>query len=370
MQVSDERLSAVVSSFQAAAVGAGAWLDALEQLAHATDARSTQLIGFGSEQAVPFNHITELPPEVTQDFIAAGGADPQVNSRVRIGSRAASLNVFTEADFTTAQDMRRFPEYGDFIRRYDIPFICLTNLVKQPGLVVGIAAMRSARQGDISAEARRGFGVIAPHVRAAVLTQTALQGQGAKVLAGAFEALSMAVFVCDAQGYVKAATPAADELAAEGRHLTVRAGRLQASNPSQAAALAIALQQSAFANLGCPPPASVLLHNASGGDPVLLDVACVPADVHAFSLGNLVLVIARAPRTTRQRAAATAAALFGLTRAEANVAGGLVAGLSAQTMAEDAGLGVGTVRTHIRRLLEKAGVRSQLAFLAKLSARL
>lgn len=84
----------------------------------------------------------------------------------------------------------------------------------------------------------------------------------------------------------------------------------------------------------------------------------------------MALLIARPPRDGEARCGEIARALYGLTPAEAAVAAKLVAGFGPQAVAERTGVSVGTVRTHIRRIFEKARVSSQLELVAAISARL
>ncbi len=60
--------------------------------------------------------------------------------------------------------------------------------------------------------------------------------------------------------------------------------------------------------------------------------------------------------------------LIGVTWAKARVAVQLARGLSQAEIAQHLHLSIDTVRTHTKRLLVKAGVRSQAALLAKLFA--
>ena len=124
---SEEEWGETLGAFQAAALGLASWDEALRGLAGATGSRYGQLIGIGGDAAVPFNWLTDMPREAAEEFVAVSGADPQVNSRVRIGGRAPELAVLSEADFQTEEDMRRWPDYGELIRRYDFPFICLAR---------------------------------------------------------------------------------------------------------------------------------------------------------------------------------------------------------------------------------------------------
>nr|WP_255500862.1 helix-turn-helix transcriptional regulator [Caulobacter sp. 17J80-11] len=104
-------------------------------------------------------------------------------------------------------------------------------------------------------------------------------------------------------------------------------------------------------------------------DPLLLEASPIPGE-HAFRFDAAALLIARSPRDAEVRSRDTARALYGLTGAEAAVAGKLVAGLGPQAVAEQTGVSVGTVRSHIRRIFEKARVNSQLELVAAISARL
>jgi DNA-binding CsgD family transcriptional regulator len=59
--------------------------------------------------------------------------------------------------------------------------------------------------------------------------------------------------------------------------------------------------------------------------------------------------------------------LFGLTRTEAAVAAGLGDGKSLENIAADLGTGIGTVRTHLKRVLAKTGTHRQAQLVALLA---
>jgi DNA-binding NarL/FixJ family response regulator len=63
-------------------------------------------------------------------------------------------------------------------------------------------------------------------------------------------------------------------------------------------------------------------------------------------------------------------ALYDLTPREAQVASDLVEGLSPQAIADKRGTAVTTVRTHVRRIFEKAGMTSQIELVAAINRRL
>ena len=369
MQPTEETTTAVIQAFQTAAVGTGSWTDALAALAALTGSRSGQLIGLGDESAVPFNWVTETSPEHVEEFVQVDGGNPRVNPRVRAGSRSAPLQVLAEADFTDPNERLR-PDYADFVRRQDIPWICLASLVREPELLIGLAVLRTERQGHIDDARKRLFGLVAPHAEQAVRTQMALQGQGADLVAGAMEALSMAVFVCDAQGRVRAMSPQAEAVLSSGGHLRLRNGQLAAITDADTRMLRLALRSAAFARLQTGPPTVMVLNDATGVAPLLVEVATLPGDHNAFGLGVAALLIVRNPRNAEGRAARMARALYGLTQAETAVVADLVNGLDPQTIARRSGVSVGTVRTHIRHIFEKAGVRTQGQLISAITGRL
>ena len=361
MLQSEEEWAETLGAFHAAALGLASWDSALRGFARATGSKRGQLIGFGPEGTL-FNWITEACETTKTEFEEIDGHDPRVNSRVRVGSRAPEMQVLSEVDFDTDGDMRRSPAYGDFLRRHDMPFICLTTLVRRSGLLVGLAAPRGRRDGEIETAERRVFEQLAPHVRAAVLTQIALREHAAALVAGTLEAVAIPAFVCDFQGRVQAMTPGAESLVSADGRLKLREGRLGARNDADTRVLADMIRSAAFASLStAPPPAGLVLRDASGDDPLLVEVAPLPGERHAFGFGVAALVLVRSSGPTDERVARTARLLFGFTAVESRVVAGLVAGRSPATVAEELGVSVGTVRTHVRTVPELiATVRRRL----------
>ena len=366
MGVSDDSVRGMIETFRAAAMGQADWWSAMEQLAAVTGSMGGQLIGLGRDAAVPFNLMTGCAPETAAEFFAAGGGDTRVNSRVRRGSVIGELVVLDEADFTTAEDMARNPEYAEWIRRHDMHNACLTPLVKGPDLLVGLCVLRTEKQGNVSAEEKRAFAELAAHARAAVRTQMALQDHSLALLTEAFEAIRATVFLCGGDGRVRAMTPSAEALASAGDGLTVREGRLAPAAPADRSALDEAIRRAAAGLIDPGPP--LALARPPGDDALLVEVAPAPRR-QPLGFNVAVLVIVRDFSPNAARIAQAARALYGLTDAEAAVAAQLALGRAAAAIAYDRGVALGTVRFQVRRILEKTGAGSQLE-LAALLARL
>jgi len=202
--------ASVSNLFYAAATGGGEWGDALSALAALTGSYTGELLGFGRTNALAFYCRNAIAPELIEDFRDARGYDPAVNSRVRLGLQISPFDIRDERDFTTALDAERNPEYGEYIRKIDGPYICLANLLREQGMTVGLSVIRTAAQGNISADERRAFAAVMPHVRSAVRTHLLLEDRQITAVADTFERVSAAAFICTRDGILQASSPAAE----------------------------------------------------------------------------------------------------------------------------------------------------------------
>lgn len=356
-------------AFGQAGIGADSWRHALQALSLATGSRGGQMIGLGGANAVPFNYTPELPEDAAEEFLAVGGGDPKINPRVRAGMRAPVLSSLAEADFTSPSETPQ-GEYTDFITRIDVPFICLTTLVRDESMAVGLSVLRTQKQGHITGEQQRTFDAIAPHVRRAVQLQVSLRDQSAQILAGALENLNIEAFVVDAWGRVRAMSRAAEERLRSQVHLAARGKRLTVRDPEAARQLESAIVRVASPTLDLDPPPPFIVAQASGGEaPLVLEVSAVARGTSEFGDG-LALVVVRSPRNLEARLADLSKALYGLTPTEAAVASALAAGGSPQAVADRMQVSIGTVRTHIRRVFDKTGAHSLLELASKFMGRL
>ena len=366
----DDHFRALADSFHSAALGVHGWHVPLSALAEATGSRSGELIGLGSSSAVPFNLVTNMDPGFQDDFIAAGGGDPVLNARVRAGSRARALTVLAEADYLSEEEYRSDPLVQHLASRWDLAYSCLTALERHDDLLIGLAVLRSRDEGHISSGQREVFASVASHARAAIRTHLSLEGRGAELLAGAMESLSMVAFVCDGSGRVGALTPSAEALVTSRRGLQLTARRLRATHPEEGRELDRAIEYAAGERAGPGEPAigTVILRGRSPGErPVVLDVVSLPARPSEFGFAPKVLVVARGQAEGEDRKVAIMRAAYDLTPAETDIAMLLSKGRKAETIAAHRRVSVGTVRTQIKGLLAKLGLKSQLELVARVN---
>lgn len=362
MSVREKGISKAHRIFEDAAVGLSSWEEATHAFADALGSRSGQLCGLGTREALTFNIMTEMADGALTDFEAVGGSNPWVNSRIRLGMATPELAMLDDAHFTHEQDRERSPAFGDWIDRNDIGYSCLSNLIKRDDLVVGAAIIRDRRQQPMDSSEKLAFLDLTRSLRDKIRLQLLIEGQEAKLVAGSFEAIEGHAFVCRGDGMVLGISSSAEKLSLRGRWLSVRNNRLVATDPRSAKALARALEKAA---LGQAPDSLVV--NDAEGLPLYLELSHFRGS-HALSFQAAALIIARPPHRRTQLMESIARAMWRLTPSEALITAYVAAGNSPQRIAELNGVSTGTVRTHLKRIFDKTGARSQVELAALLTS--
>lgn len=357
---------ALTDAFHTASITGTGWQAALTGVAAATGSRAAQLIGIGPASDVQFNFFTGLDPGIREAYVAGGYSDPAVNPRVRIALETPTLSTVAESDFLTPHGHRDDRHYREFAAPWDIPFSCLSPLGRYHGVLAVLAVFRSHGQGHISSVERERFTQMAPHAKAAVAARSVLEGQGSLLLTGAFEALSIAAFVCDRAGQVAALTPAAERIAERASHVTVRHGQLVAARDAQAPGLQAAIA-AAVARTGAILTTVVVMNRARDVQPLVLDVIALPSVPHELAFNPRVLVVARGSSRSPGETAALLRHAYGLSASEADIAVRLAAGADVAEIAVARGVTVSTIRSQIKSVLAKAGVRRQLELVAQVN---
>jgi DNA-binding CsgD family transcriptional regulator len=169
---------------------------------------------------------------------------------------------------------------------------------------------------------------------------------------------------------VQALTAQAEEPVRSERGLTMRNQCLRAFRDDEDKNLTEAIARAArgLERPGAPPMQTVFVRGASVASmPIMLDVMSLPRVALEFSSGPRVVVVARGARGTDVRKAALLQAVYGFTPAETDIALQVARGKSAEAIAQERDVAVGTVRAQIKSVLAKLGVRRQVELVAKLN---
>jgi DNA-binding CsgD family transcriptional regulator len=166
-------------------------------------------------------------------------------------------------------------------------------------------------------------------------------------------------FRLDAEGRVLWRNSAAERELEQGHDLVVRNGRLAARDRAIDRALQSAINWASTLNLGFAVQRSAV--------PILPEPAIdEPAKIWWVTADAGVIEVAVHDRRLPDDRLALAAAVYGLSPAQARVARAIVAGQDLSAAAAELGIRLNTARTHLRRLFDKIGVRNQTAMVRAL----
>lgn len=352
--------------FMQAALQPDLWLAALDTLATRTGSTHGQLIGVGGAREIPFNIVTNFEPEMIDFFAASGWTSESHNFRVAASNRHVERGfydpVLHEADYDQVIPDLASRDYVDWCEEIGIPFGCQTNLVIDNFGVVGLATLRSRRDGRTTPAQRRTFAEGAKAARRAVRLQEKLEGEQAKLLAGAFDAIQVSAFIIDVRGRVLAHSAGADAI--------VDAGDIRLSGRVLDGAGAPFTMRQAVQALVAEDGLDHIrtkLATPAGRPPLMIEGFRLPD--RSWSLGKLphAILIANGPRRDRAGVAAYLAAIYRLSPAEADIAVRLFEGRTRSDIAEARGVTAETLRGQIKQIYLKCGIDGEAGLMRLLA---
>jgi DNA-binding CsgD family transcriptional regulator len=346
----------------------GDWSAALSGLANVTGSMAGQMIGFGSADSLAFNLVTEFGNNYMEDFVAMGGHDVNINPFLRTATVAPVLKILSSVDFMTRKERLCNPFLVEHTRRYGAADLTLVKLIEEPDMVVGLSVIQSTSQGPLDATRKEMFSSLVPYVRAAVRTQIALENQGAAMLAGALDTLSLTAFICDRRGAVKAMTPSAEAMLGEQSLLKIKQGLLTSVFPADARSLTDAISNAAGGLVaGRLPVSSKLIIHDQFTLPSVLQILALPHCDFSFGFDPRVLVVVNGAQPKHDIVRDVLTAGYELTLAEVDVVLRLIEGQAPEQVARERKAAIGTVRAQIRSIYEKLGVNHFYEFAARIN---
>ncbi len=338
------------------------WLDALGALATATGSLRGQLVGIGARGDLAFGFVTRSDDSFDEFLRQPGIYDPETNYRV--AAAAAPGEIGFEEHYREIRARQGPTAYEEACEQQRIPFGCQTVLSNEGGALIGLALLRTRRDGPTTPEQRALFAALAPHVRSAIHCQLATESRGIALVQGALDAVNAPALLVDGFGRVMAMTPAAESVLALTTRLDVRERALIASMPGQTRRIQALL---GGVLRGDRPEATMMLRG--GGEPPLaLAMHALPDTDWELGFRPHAVIMLRGGAASPGELRDTLLIEFGLTCSEADIALQLAACTPRAQIAEARGTSLGTVRQQIKAVFAKLEVRRESEFMALLAS--
>jgi DNA-binding CsgD family transcriptional regulator len=227
-----------------------------------------------------------------------------------------------------------------------------------------VNALRDRDAGPFGDEEVRTLQLMGGHVRRATALARRLHPTciGVDTLRGSLELTPSAVFLVDAGAHVLVMNAAAEALVRKANGIAVtRDRRLAASDPHTSDVLRRAIAEAArtTSSAGLSAGDAVSLPRAAEGWPLVALVSPLSQRYLGLAPTGVAAVVVSERESEPALDAGMLRRLFGLTQAEAAVAGELVAGRTLAQTSRRLGIRPETARTHLKRVFSKTGVSRQ-----------
>lgn len=257
-------------------------------------------------------------------------------------------------------ELARMDFYNDILRPQKLWHGLVANVYRDQEHLIGLASYRTTSAGSYEGAETALLALLLPHLNRSLRVFLRMTSIDALARAGTeiIDRLPQGIIVTDGAGRLGFANSTAETIIAEGDGLTVRDGMLQTSRRketeqlarliSEAAGLPVTNGRAAVKRTG-----AMQVSRPSMRQKLPLVVAPMRFDDSSLRQPLSVSITFGDPERLPETKTETLVRLYGLTVAEAKLAILLIRGVSPGAAADQLGVTINTVRTHIRRLLVK-----------------
>ncbi|MBV8801014.1 MAG: helix-turn-helix transcriptional regulator [Alphaproteobacteria bacterium] len=283
------------------------------------------------------------------------------NPLLEIKDFPLALRVLTDEDKLPTSELLRTEYYNDFMRRFGFHSILMWRLAFERKNTVVFNVTRPAKRDKFGGSDVEFAKALHPHLIRAYRLSTKLSGMTAlrTSLEDALDSSAHALFIVDAKATVRHTNRCAEALLAKNSGIALRGGVLCAASHAATLKLHAMISAAATGDSDRRSGGDMSLFRACGTP---LPVTVVPARCEQGPwplLQPSALVCITDPEASLDITDRRLRDLFGLSRAEARVAVLLLDGRSTKEAARALGVSFHTVRGHLVRIFEKAGVNRQ-----------
>lgn len=202
----------------------GGWAEAVAMLATATGSRSAQLIGIGGPQLLSLNIVSDMPRD-PHGHLGNARLHGAINWRVGVTERPMQLRH--EQHYASYRGQLDTSDYDDAVSDLDIPYGCQMPLLLDQSGLLGLALLRSSRNGQCDADVLERFCRLSRSAQRGVRVQLALGQEMAETMLAGLAGRTEATILLDRYAQLSALTDAAEALFDHPRGLGLEGQRLR-----------------------------------------------------------------------------------------------------------------------------------------------
>lgn len=336
--------------------GSVTWPIALQALMRVTGAEQISAASIGGDGS--YKELNEpFDPDCAMIFLRDYADKDLRISRVMEGRRG-TLNTL---DLMSPEEIARCPIHNEFYREHPECWHTMISTLDGDNKLFTPIIHRSAQKGQFTQEEGQKLQILSQHLARVVelkdrVSSTTLANEG---VMAAYDALDDGIIVFDQAGVVLHMNALARTLAARHDGIILRNGVLSAADAASSDALlrmmASTIRVAAGERYDLPKPIGIRRH--SSPHPLIVRSYVVPNSNPADRIGVLKL---QERSAWNHPTIETIQAATGLTHAEASLGLALLDGLSVLEYAKRNGLSEHTVRTHVKNIFSKLGLKRQV----------
>lgn len=356
MLFSPEQYVTIVEDLYAGTLDRASWDRAMIAISDMVRARGAALIAFNPVTGhVLRDEIHRLPSGMMTEYARTWSSQ---DSRLEYGRSAPVCSPFTELTLNIPK-WRRTPILNEFLLPIDAPHSLPVWLRKSPTKCVALTLQGTRRRGPFQDSDLHALRRIAPHVSRALEIRDRLERANiqAETWSSGLDSLAPAIFVLDSEGRALESNAVAEQLLRADSGVQIRVdGTLSLRQPAGSE-----LQRWILS--GRPPArdAEGLLH-VPRQDALPLSALLTPVCFRTSWVGRdpRWLLVIFDPNRRADPDPELIARDFGISTAEASLAAALAAGDTLSVAAVRLGVSLHTVRTQLKSIFRKTGIRSQI----------
>ncbi len=343
-------IEAITDRIYEASVVPESWISVLDSMTEIAGGVGTILL---AADTTDFRFIsTQRLSGFIESFVAQGW--PDRNTRTPAVLRARHAGFIVESDVYTPDEIENDPLINQFLRPQGLGWATATAFPMTTGDTLVFSTERAYRDGPVPREAVRILDSVRPHLGRAALISGRLRLERARASVETLALLGLPAGIVSRDFRLQAANALLDGLMPR----VVRDG---STRVAFADGDADDLLATALGATRRQVPRSIPIP-ARGPDPAmvahLVPVRGIARDL--FTGSAFILVLTPVERQAQGPDADLLQGLFDLTGAEARVVRGIVAGDTIETLATRHGVGANTVRSQVKSVFAKTGMKRQV----------